>query len=191
MGLAPSRTGSCVKDWLSEQTPEFRAAIRTVVIDPSAPYASGIRAALPNAVDKWHLVVLAHTMVTEVRQRVTRDHLGRRGTTADPVWVNRRMLLAQSQPSKIRWALADFYGAVADAHLSEATRLASTIERWWPAVLVALTKASQMPGPRGSTGSSNRPSGPAAASPNMINYQRRILTHIAVTRPRIANSING
>ena len=41
-----------------------------VVIDPSAPYASGIRAALPDAkiaVDKWHLVALANQMVTEVR----------------------------------------------------------------------------------------------------------------------------
>ena len=70
--------------------------IEIVVIDPSAPYASGIRAALPDAqiaVDKWHLVALANQMVTEVRQRVTRDLLGRRGTVADPVWVNRRLLL--------------------------------------------------------------------------------------------------
>ncbi len=54
--------------------PEFRAGIDLVVIDPSAPYASGIRAALPHAriaVDKWHLVALANQMVTEVRQRVT------------------------------------------------------------------------------------------------------------------------
>jgi transposase len=47
LGLAPGRTGSCVKEWLAEQTPAFRAAIEIVVIDPSAPYASGIRAALP------------------------------------------------------------------------------------------------------------------------------------------------
>ena len=45
------------------------------------------------AVDKWHLVALANTMLTEVRQRVIRDQLGRRGTTADPVWVKRRLLL--------------------------------------------------------------------------------------------------
>ena len=32
-------------------------------------------------------------MVTEVRQRVTRDLLGRRGPVADPVWVNRQLLL--------------------------------------------------------------------------------------------------
>ena len=41
-----------------------------VVIDPSAPYAAGIRAALPGvaiAVDKWHLVALANATVTEVQ----------------------------------------------------------------------------------------------------------------------------
>jgi transposase len=73
LGLAPGRTGGCVREWLAEQAPAFRAAIEIVVIDPSAPYASGIRAVLPNAliaVDKWHLVALANQMVTELRQRV-------------------------------------------------------------------------------------------------------------------------
>jgi hypothetical protein len=82
--------------------------IKIVVIDPSAPYASGIRAALPDAkiaVDKWHLVALANQMVTEVRQRVTRDLLGRRGTVADPVWVNRRLLLTAAEHlSPRQWA---------------------------------------------------------------------------------------
>ncbi len=85
-----------MREWLAQQSEEFRKAIKIVVIDASAPYASGIRAALPNvkiAVDKWHLVALANQMVTEVRQRVTRELLSRRGTVADPVWVNRRLLL--------------------------------------------------------------------------------------------------
>jgi transposase len=100
LGLAPGRTGGCVKDWLAEQTEAFRTAIEIVVIDPSAPYASGIRAALPDAliaVDGWHLVALANQMVTEVRQRVTREQLGRRGTVADPAWVNRRLLLTGAE----------------------------------------------------------------------------------------------
>lgn len=87
LGLAPGRTGACVKDWLGEQSEAFRSKIEIVVIDPSAPYASGIRAVLPNAliaVDGWHLVALANQMVTEVRQRVTRDQLGHRGTVAEP-----------------------------------------------------------------------------------------------------------
>ncbi len=42
---------------------------------------SGIRTALPDAriaVDKWHLVALANLMVTQVRQRITRQLHGRR-----------------------------------------------------------------------------------------------------------------
>src|SRR5512135_2576714 len=33
-------------------------------------------------------------MVTEVRQRVTREQLGRRGRKTDPAWAHRRLLLA-------------------------------------------------------------------------------------------------
>ena len=228
LGLAPGRTGSCVREWLGEQTDAFRDAIEIVVIDPSAPYASGIRAALPGvkiAVDKWHLVALANQMVTEVRQRVTRDLLGRRGTVADPVWVNRRllltgadhlstkqwrrlnamlercdptgeigaawgakerlrMLLAESEPSKIRWRLADFYDAAIDAQLPEATRLARTIETWWPAVLVALAEGVSNARTEGFNRIIKQVKRVGCGYRNMINYQRRILSHIAVTRPQ-------
>jgi transposase len=36
-------------------------------------------------------------MLTQVRQRVTRDLVGRRGTVADLVWVNRRLLLTGAE----------------------------------------------------------------------------------------------
>lgn len=75
LGLTPGCSGACVIDWLALQTPAFRAGIDLVVIDPSAPYAGGIRTALADAriaVDKWHLVALANLMVTQVRQRITR-----------------------------------------------------------------------------------------------------------------------
>lgn len=67
-----------------------------VVIDTPAPYASGIRSALPDAtiaVDKWHPAALANQVLTQVRQRVTREQCGRRGTTREPIWVNRQLLL--------------------------------------------------------------------------------------------------
>jgi hypothetical protein len=49
-----------------------------------------------------------------------------------------RMLLAESDPSKIRRRLADFYDAATDARLPDAIRLANTIQaRWWPAIVVA------------------------------------------------------
>jgi transposase len=228
LGLAPGRTGGCVKDWLGEQTVAFRKRIEIVVIDPSAPYASGIRAALPNAtiaVDKWHLVALANQMVTEVRQRATRDLLGRRGTVADPVWVNRRllltgaehlsvkqwkrlgamldscdptkeigaawavkerlrMLLRQHEPSKIRRRLADFYDAALDADMPETTRLATTVQTWWPAILVALTHDVSNARTEGFNRIIKQTKRVGCGYRNMINYQRRILSHIAVTRPQ-------
>ena len=55
--------------------------------------------ALPRAVivvDHFHLVRLANQAVTKVRQRVTRQVFGRRGTTRDPAWANRRRLLRGS-----------------------------------------------------------------------------------------------
>jgi hypothetical protein len=51
-------------------------------------------------------------MVTQVRERVTRDLLGRRGTVADPVWVNRWLLLTAAEhlsPTQWKWL-----GAVLD-----------------------------------------------------------------------------
>jgi transposase len=228
LGLAPGRTGACVRDWLAEQSGAFRNAIKIVVIDLSAPYASGIRAALPDAkiaVDKWHLVALANRMVTEVRQRVTRDLLGRRGTVADPIWVNRRllltaaehlsprqwnrlsrmlddhdptheigaawavkerlrMLLTAHEPSRIRRRLADFYDAAIDAQLPEATRLAETIQTWWPAILVALTEDASNARTEGFNRIIKQTKRVGCGYRNMINYQRRILSHIAVTRPQ-------
>ncbi|MDX6284147.1 MAG: transposase [Kribbellaceae bacterium] len=228
LGLAPGRTGGCVRDWLAEQTPAFRDRIALVVIDPSAPYASGVRAALPKAriaVDKWHLVALANQMVTEVRQRVTREMLGRRGTVADPVWVNRqllltganhltdkqwrrlsatltasdpteeigaawgvkerlRLLLAEHEPSRIRCRLADFYDAALDADMAETTRLARTVQTWWPAILVALTEQVTNARTEGFNRIIKQTKRVGCGFRNMTNYQRRILTHIAVTRPR-------
>jgi transposase len=228
LGLAPGRTGACVKDWLAEQNEAFRRKIEIVVIDPSAPYASGIRAALPQAliaVDKWHLVALANQMVTEVRQRVTRDLLGRRGTLADSVWVNRRllltgaehlsakqwrrltamldrcdptkeigaawavkerlrMLLAEREPSTIRCRLADFYEAAIDAQLPEAARLAKTIQTWWPAILVALTQDVTNARTEGFNRIIKQTKRVGCGFRSQSNYQRRILAHIAVTRPQ-------
>ncbi len=227
LGLAPGRTGGCVREWLGEQANAFRAGIEIAVIDPSAPYASGIRTALPGvkiAVDKWHLVALANTMVTEVRQRVTRMLLGRRGTVADPIWVNRRLLLTgaehlsskqwnrlwrsfdtcdptrevqaawavkerlrlllgEREPSRIRWRLADFYEATIDAELPEATRLADTIQTWWPAVLTALLDRVDNARTEGFNRIIKQTKRVGCGYRNMINYQRRILSHIAVTRP--------
>ena len=109
LGQVDGRTSAAVQAWLAARTEEFRAAVEVVVIDPHAGYAAAVRAALPQAqiaVDHFHLVMLANKTVTAVRQRVTRDLLGRRGRTIDPAWANRRLLLRGrerlSQPALAR-----------------------------------------------------------------------------------------
>jgi transposase len=76
-----------------------------------------------------------------------RKRLWRSFDTCDPTneiqaaWAVKerfRLLLAEQEPSKIRWRLADFYDAAIAAQLPEATRLAGTIQTWWPATLTAL-----------------------------------------------------
>ena len=96
LGQVDGRTSAVVQAWLAARTEEFRARIEVVVIDPHAGYAAAVRAALPDAaiaVDHFHLIMLANRAVTVVRQRVTRELLGRRGRKIDPAWANRRLLL--------------------------------------------------------------------------------------------------
>jgi transposase len=96
LGQVDGRTSAAVRTWLLGRSAKFRDAIDVVVIDPHAGYAAAVRAALPNAriaVDHFHLIMLANRAVTAVRQRITRDLLGRRGRAIDPAWANRRLLL--------------------------------------------------------------------------------------------------
>ena len=96
LGQVTGRTSAAVVTWLNDRDAAWRNAIQVVAIDPSAPYRTAVRRALPHAtivVDHFHLVALANQAVTKVRQRVTRHQLGRRGRTTDPVWANRRLLL--------------------------------------------------------------------------------------------------
>jgi transposase len=96
LGQVDGRTSAAVQAWLAARSEEFRAGVQVVVIDPHAGYASAVRVALPDAqvaVDHFHLIMLGNKAVTAVRQRVTRDLLGRRGRKIDPAWANRRLLL--------------------------------------------------------------------------------------------------
>jgi transposase len=96
LGQIDGRTSAAVRSWLAQRSQAWRDAVQVVAIDPSAPYAAAVRQLLPQAriaVDHFHLVLAANRAVTTVRQRVTREYLGRRGRRSDPVWVNRRHLL--------------------------------------------------------------------------------------------------
>ena len=94
-----------------------------------------------------------------------------------------RLLPKEHQPSKIRRRLADFYDAGIDAAMPETTRLAKTIETWWPAILVALTHDVSNARTEGFNRIIKQTKRVGCGHRNMINYQRRILSHIAVTRP--------
>jgi transposase len=96
LGQVAGRTGKAVTGWLEDRGPAWKDQVRFVAIDPCAVYRSAVERALPDAVivvDHFHLVRLANQAVTRVRQRVTRQVMGRRGTSRDPAWANRRRLL--------------------------------------------------------------------------------------------------
>ncbi|MGE5761148.1 MAG: ISL3 family transposase [Gemmatimonadota bacterium] len=96
LGHAEGRSSATVIHWLAARTPQFRAAITYVAIDPAASYAAAIRTALPHAtivVDHFHLDKLANDTVTKVRRRVTWELQDRRGRKTDPPWANRHRLL--------------------------------------------------------------------------------------------------
>jgi transposase len=96
-----------------------------------------------------------------------------------------RLLLAQTDREGIRDALWRFYEAVAAADMAETTRLATTVETWWPAILVALTEDvtdARTEGFKRIIKQTKRLI--ACGFRNMDNYQRRIMSHIALTRTR-------
>jgi transposase len=96
LGVVDGRDSAGVGAWLGARSTAWRQRVEVVAIDPSAAFRKALREHLPHAalsVDPFHLVKLANDVVTEVRQRVTREHKGRRGRGVDPVWTNRRLLL--------------------------------------------------------------------------------------------------
>ena len=87
---------AAVTGWLEARGEEWKASVQVVAMDPCATYRRAISDALPQArivADHFHLVRLANQTVTAVRQRVTRQTLGRRGRRSDPAWASRRRLL--------------------------------------------------------------------------------------------------
>ncbi|MCF6744970.1 ISL3 family transposase [Blastococcus sp. KM273128] len=96
LGVVDGRDSAGVGAWLAARSAAWRDAVEVVAIDPSAAFRKALRDHLPHAavsVDPFHLVKLANDVVTEVRQRVVREHKGRRGRGTDPAWTNRRLLV--------------------------------------------------------------------------------------------------
>ena len=231
IGLSAGRSGACVQGWIALQSSEFRAAVQVVAIDPSAPYAAGIRRALPQArivLDHFHLVMLGNAMVTDVRQRALREQQGRRGMNVDPAWAHRRLLLRggdQLSPKALvrlklvfatddptneisaAWAckellrqllaahgptrysrhetahrLTRFLAACAIADMPETTRLAGTIERWWPEIEGFLELGVTNTRTEGCNRVIKQIKRVACGFRNQANYERRIMLHSATLR---------
>jgi len=97
-----------------------------------------------------------------------------------------RQLLAERDPDRIRHKLWRFYDAAARVQMPETTRLAATIETWWPHILVLLQHGVTNARTEGFNRIIKQTKRVACGFRNLDNFQRRILTHIAITRPRPA-----
>jgi pimeloyl-ACP methyl ester carboxylesterase len=96
----------------------------------------------------------------------------------------RQLLDSPPQREEIRAGLWRFYTACATADMPETTRLATTIETWWPATLVALTTRTTNARTEGSNRIIKQVKRAGCGFRNVDNYQRLITAHVAVTRPR-------
>lgn len=85
---------------------------------------------------------------------------------------------------RIRHRLYEFYRDAAQADTPETTRLATTIETWWPAIHVALTMKVTNARTEGFNRIIKNTKRVACGFRNLENYQRRILSTIALTRAR-------
>jgi len=96
LGVVDGRDSAAVGTWLSARSQAWRDRVEVVAIAPSAAFRKALREHLPEAavsVDAFHLVKLANDALTGVRQRLAREHKGRRGRLVDASWANRRLLL--------------------------------------------------------------------------------------------------
>ncbi len=159
-------------------------------------------------------------MLTDVRQRVTREQLDRRGRKTDDVWAYRRLLLRAgdrlttrqkrrlhhtfrhhdptgeiidawagkellrhllnnidggARPYEIRERLDVFYSHAARVAVPELTRLATTIETWWPQVEAFLQLRVTNARTEGYNTNIKLIKRTARGFRSQANYQRRIL----------------
>lgn len=94
--LLEGRSKTVVTQRLSQLDAAQLRAIGDVVIDPFAGYKAAVRDMVPDArrtADRFHIVRLANTAVTDVRCRRQHELTGHRGRKGDPFYRARRDLL--------------------------------------------------------------------------------------------------
>ena len=94
----------------------------------------------------------------------------------------RELLASPPDPWLLRARLWAFYHACAQADLPETTRLAGTIGTWWPHILIAIQHGVTNARTEGFNRIIKQVKRAGCGYRNMTNYERRILTHIALTR---------
>ena len=224
LGLVPGRSGAAVTGWLSERDQAWRAtrsrSSRWTRRRRSPPRSAGCCRRPPSWSTTSTWSVWPTQMLTEVRQRVAREQLGRRGRKADAAWAHRRLLLAAgdrlsrrgldrltavlhaddptneigaawgvkellrqllacTETHPARRALFAFYDAVLVADLPEATRLAETIQTWWPAIEAFLRLRVTNARTEGTNRVIKQIKRVGCGYRNQANYERRILLHVA------------
>jgi transposase len=94
------RTRAAVDGWLGAQTRDWLAQVSTVALDPWRCYASALVAPLGHAtvaVDHFHVIRLANTVVDQARRRTQQATLGHRRRKHDPLYRIRKLLLTAAE----------------------------------------------------------------------------------------------
>lgn len=129
------RSAAGATRWIPGRTLRRRRRVRWAVTDLSGPCRKAFSTALRSATqvaDPFHVVKLADAAADDVRRRVHNETPDGRGTTHDPLYRTRRLLLApaervtQAGQAKLRGLLAagDPRGEARDArHAKETARL--------------------------------------------------------------------
>lgn len=123
LDLVPGRTKRSVTGWVEARSPEWRAGIDEVVIDPFEAYRHAVEQALPQVrliVDKFHAVRLANLALDAVRRRLQREagrYRSRRSRSVQPsrwgralfhsrrILVKARERLTESERDRVEQAL--------------------------------------------------------------------------------------
>jgi transposase len=95
LGHTEGRAKADVIAWLSRQSADWLAGIQLVATDLCAAFRAAVRIVLPHAAlcaDPFHVVQAANRMLTKVRQRLVREHYGRRVRKTDPEYGIKRGL---------------------------------------------------------------------------------------------------
>ncbi|MDR8020518.1 transposase, partial [Nesterenkonia aerolata] len=76
LGVVDGRSSANITRWLRARSQAWLEGLEVVAIDPSSAFRNAVAQVLPAveiSVDHWHVVRLGNQMLTEVRQRVTRE----------------------------------------------------------------------------------------------------------------------